>query len=176
MVAIPIFFLIFAEGTIWSPSTFLCSWADDWLFSCLWFFFYGGFWVVNTGCVFVAIIQVVGGSNQSFLSSKRFPDISPAQGHGVLSWTGASSKGGLFSKASAWGLTLMRALEFVAGRCMAVSLGLEAVLGLNLLVGGYPLSLLHGLILPDIRVCVQLRGSILAAGGLWYQTHFSFHL
>ena len=75
------------------------------------------------------------GSNESFLSSKRFPDIFPTSGHGVLSWTGASSKGeGLFSEASAWGLTLIGALEFVVGGHVAVPLGLEDVLGLNLLV------------------------------------------
>ena len=49
---------------------------------------------------------------------------------------GAFSKGGdLFVEASLWGLTLTGALETVMGGCVAVSLGLGAVLGLNLLVG-----------------------------------------
>ena len=51
----------------------------------------------------------------------------------MLSQTGAFSKGGgLFSGASVWGLTLTGSLETVAGGHAAVSLGLAAVLGLNL--------------------------------------------
>ena len=70
----------------------------------------------------------MGWTNQ-FQSSKRFPDILPAPGHGVLLQTGAFSKGGgLFSGVSG-------TLETVAGSGMAVSLGLRAVLGLNLFVG-----------------------------------------
>ena len=60
------------------------------------------------------------------MSLKRFHDILPAPGHGVLLQTGTFSKGGgLFSGA----------LETVAGGCTAVSLGLGAALGLNLFVG-----------------------------------------
>ena len=54
----------------------------------------------------------------------------------MLSQMEAFSKGGgLSSEASVWGLTLTGALETVAGGCAAVSLGLGAVLGLNLFVG-----------------------------------------
>ena len=59
-------------------------------------------------------------------------------GHGVLLQTGTSSKGGgLLSEVSSstWGLSLVEALEIVVGGCVAASLGLENVLGLNLLVG-----------------------------------------
>ena len=31
---------------------------------------------------------LLGGSSQSFLASKRFPDIFPALGHGVPAWMG----------------------------------------------------------------------------------------
>ena len=44
---------------------------------------------------FVAVtVLLVGGIGQSFLSSKRLPDIFPASGQGVLVQTGASSNGG----------------------------------------------------------------------------------
>ena len=69
----------------------------------------------------------MGGSNQSFLSSKRFPEIFPVSDHGVLSWTGTSSKGGgLLSEvpSHAWGLILGGALEIVVGGHAAASLGL----------------------------------------------------
>ena len=55
----------------------------------------------------------------------------------MLLWTGTFSKGGgLLSEVSSctWGLSLVEALEVVGG-CVAASLGLETVLGLNLLVG-----------------------------------------
>ena len=94
-----------------------------------------GFGLVISVAFLLLLFKYLGGSNQ-FLSSKRFPDILPAPGHGVLSQTGAFSKGGgLFSGASVWGLTLTGALETVTGGHVAVSLGFGAVLGLNLLVG-----------------------------------------
>ena len=53
------------------------------------------------GCGFVVVfvvVFVVGGIGQSFLISKRLPDIFPALGQGVPTQTGASSRGGgLFS-------------------------------------------------------------------------------
>ena len=51
------------------------------------------------GLELVAVTALlVGGTGQSFLSSKRFSDIFPASGHGVLVPTGAFSiGGGLFS-------------------------------------------------------------------------------
>ena len=74
--------------------------------------------------ILLSLFRWLGGSNQ-FLSSKRFPDILPALGHGVLLQTRALSKvGGLFSGASVWGLTLTGALEIVAVGCTAVSLDL----------------------------------------------------
>ena len=87
--------------------------------------------------------------------------------------TGASSKGGgLFSQASAWGLTLIGALEIVAGGHAAASLGLEAVLGLNLLVGTALFLFSVALSSLTLGVCVQLRGPILAVGGLGYWANF----
>ena len=57
----------------------------------------------------------------------------------MLLQTGAFSKGeGLFSEASVWGLTLIGTLEIVMGGHAVVSLGLGAMLGLNLLVGTAP--------------------------------------
>ena len=86
--------------------------------------FMRGFGLATAVVSLLPLFKWLGGSNQSFLSSKRFHDIFPALGHGVLSQTGASSKGGgLFSEASAWGLTLIGALEFVACGHVADSLG-----------------------------------------------------
>ena len=48
----------------------------------------GGF-----GIVAIAVL-LLGGIGQSFLNSKRFPDIFPALGHGVLASTGMFSRGG----------------------------------------------------------------------------------
>ena len=45
------------------------------------------------GIVAIAVL-LLGGINQSFLNSKRFPDIFPALDHGVLAQTGMSSRGG----------------------------------------------------------------------------------
>ena len=77
----------------------------------------------------------------------------------MLLQAGASSQGGgLFSEASVWGLTLAGALETVAGGSMAVLLGLGAALRPKPLSGCCPLTFLHSSVLPDVRVCVQLRG------------------
>ena len=47
------------------------------------------------GLELVAVtVLLVGGIGQSFLNSKRFPDIFPASGHGVLAQTGMFSNGG----------------------------------------------------------------------------------
>ena len=55
---------------------------------------YGG-----VGIVAVAVLLLLGGIGQSFLNSKRFPDIFPALGHGVPVQTGMFSRGGeLFSE------------------------------------------------------------------------------
>ena len=40
------------------------------------------------------MVLLAGGMDQSFLSSKRLPDIFPASGQGVLAQTGAFSNGG----------------------------------------------------------------------------------
>ena len=42
-------------------------------------------------------VLMVGGIGQSFLSSKRLPDIFPASGQGLPAQTGAFSNGGGFS-------------------------------------------------------------------------------
>ena len=51
-----------------------------------------GFQTSVIDCVFV--IYIIGGSSQSFLALKRFPNIFPALGHGVPVWIGVSSSGG----------------------------------------------------------------------------------
>ena len=61
--------------------------------SCAW----GSIFMGGLELVVVAIL-LVGGISQSFLNSKRFPDIFSALGHGVLVQTGVFSiGGGLFS-------------------------------------------------------------------------------
>ena len=61
--------------------------------SCSW----GLLFIGSLGFVAVMVL-LVGGISQSFLNSKRFPDIFPALGQGVLVWSGAfSNAGGLFS-------------------------------------------------------------------------------
>ena len=75
-----------------------------------------------------------------------------------------------------WGLTLTGALETVVGGHMAVSLGLGAVLGLNLLVGTVLFLFSTALSFLTFRVCVQLRGLLLTTRGLRYWTHFPFYL
>ena len=53
-------FLIFAEGTIWSPSTFVWLWAGKGLSISFGFFFYRGFWASNTTYILIVIIQITG--------------------------------------------------------------------------------------------------------------------
>ena len=61
--------------------------------SCSW----GSIFIGSIGFVVVAVLEM-GGIGQSFLRSKRFPDIFPALAQGVLAWTGGfSNGGGLFS-------------------------------------------------------------------------------
>ena len=98
--------------------------------------FMGGFWAGNTGHVFAVVIQVIRREATNFFPWRGFLTSFQHLGHGVLSWTGAFPKGGgLFYEASVWVFALVGALEVVVGGCMVVSLGLGAVLGLNLLVG-----------------------------------------
>ena len=75
MVTIPVLLYIFANGPIWSPSTFLCLWCCGSTGGCLlmdlWLYLNRGFEVI------------AGGIGQAFLNSNKFPDIFPASGHGV---------------------------------------------------------------------------------------------
>ena len=115
MLTIPIFFCILADRAIWSPP------ASLWFCYCC------------TGLVLIWVLgfnlyrwfricqSVVGrGMGQSFLSSKRLPDIFPALGQGVLAHTGAfSNGGGLFSDVEGFWLSeFTGALAFVWGGCM----------------------------------------------------------
>ena len=75
VVTIPVFFYIFANGAIQSPSASLCFWwccctgvGCSWARSSI---FMGGFEIVG-----VAVL-LVGGIGQYFLNSMRFPDIFP---------------------------------------------------------------------------------------------------
>ena len=65
-----------------------CSWA------------WGSIFMRGFGIVAVAVLLVLlGGISQYFLNSKRFPNIFPASGHGVLVQTGMFLRaGGLFSE------------------------------------------------------------------------------
>ena len=54
----------------------------------------GGFGLVTLVVSLALLSRKLGGSGQSFLSLKKFPDIIPASGHGVLLQTGASFSGG----------------------------------------------------------------------------------
>ena len=101
VIAIPIFFfclLIFAEGAIWSPSTFFCFWVGNDCSSVLSSSFIGDFGLVTLvmSLLLLLLSRLLGGSSQSFLSSKRFPEIFPSLDHGVLLWTGASCKVGVY--------------------------------------------------------------------------------
>ena len=96
VLTIPIFFYILANATVWSPSIWFYFWR--WCCtgcgcSCSW----GSIFMGNLE--FVAIMELlVGGISQSFLNSKRFPDIFSVSGQGVLVPTGTfSNGGGLFS-------------------------------------------------------------------------------
>ena len=94
MFPVPILFSIFTDGEIWSPSTslWLCySWTGVWLVRILGFNLYCRWLGI---CRDVVVVLMEGGIGQSFLISKRLPDIFPALGHGVPAWTGASSRGG----------------------------------------------------------------------------------
>ena len=83
---IPVFFHIFANRPVQSPSTSFCFGGGAALgvgCSCAW----GSIFMV--GLEFVAVtVLLARGIGQSFLNSKRFPDIVPALGHGVLVQTG----------------------------------------------------------------------------------------
>ena len=59
-----------------------------WLFLCLGLNFYGWF---RTGSSNSTVSRM---DWPTFLNSKRFPDICPVLGHGVLAWTGVFSSGG----------------------------------------------------------------------------------
>ena len=54
---------------------------------------WGSIFIRGFGIVAV-IVSLAGGMGQSFLISKRLPDILLASGQGVVAWAGASSKGG----------------------------------------------------------------------------------
>ena len=60
--------LIFTDGTIWSPSTLIClqcyCCTGGWLFLGLGLYLYGRFGII------AAAVLLVGGTGQSFLSSK----------------------------------------------------------------------------------------------------------
>ena len=101
MLAVPILFCIFANGTILSPSTLLWlwyHWTRIWLFWALGLNFITGMLEFIMLAVLVLVL-VAGGIGQSFLNSKRLPDNFPVLNQGVLTQIGASSNsGGFFSE------------------------------------------------------------------------------
>ena len=75
----------------------------------------------------------VGGIGQSFLNSKKFPDIFPALGHGVPVQVGIFlSGGGLLSEVPSWGgfclSEFVEALGVGKGSCVVVLLVLDLAL------------------------------------------------
>ena len=122
VIATPIFFflfLIFAEETIWSPSTFVCLWVGQGLFFNLWvppLWEVLGWW--HQSCLYCHCSGSWEEVTNLFFLQKHFLKIFPALSHGVLSWTGTFSKGGgLLSEVSSctWGLALVEVLEIVVG-------------------------------------------------------------
>ena len=59
VVTIPVFFYVFTDGLVWSPSTFFCHRNGGCLFFRFGFYLYGGFWTSGNGCVHVIVIIII---------------------------------------------------------------------------------------------------------------------
>ena len=90
VITVPVFFHVFTDGEVWSPSTLLCFWCccctGGYLFLGLQLYFMGGFDVV--------IVVGVERDWSVLLNLKRFPEIFPASGHGVPVQVGMFLSGG----------------------------------------------------------------------------------
>ena len=103
--------------------------------------------MVAVGCFHIIYTSWERGDRQLLLDmhnshQKRFPDIFPALGYGVLVWTGIFSSGwGLFSGVPSgegfWPFEFTGALGFVRGGCAVtlLKLGLASTFTLYFLVG-----------------------------------------
>ena len=165
MVTTPVFLYIFANGAVWSPSTFLYLWSCGGTWGCLF---------LGCGSIFMGGFEVIaGGIVQSFLNSTQIPDIFPASGHGVPAQVGIFSNGeGLLSEVFSWGgfcfsgfVWALRAVLLVLG----MGLGLATTFTLYFFVG------MSFLIFSVSFVSFLTWGFVLGWLGLdWLGWHWNF--
>ena len=139
MVTVPVFLYIFYKWGSFVPIhiSLLLVLLLHWGLVCSWV----------CGSIFMwgfEVVVVVGGIGQSFLKSKRFPDIFPALGHGVPAQGGIIlSGGGLLSTVPScegfWISEFVGALGVVKGGCvvalLVLDLGLASTFTLYFFVG-----------------------------------------
>ena len=162
VVTIPVFFYVFAEGSVWSPSAFFCYWTVHWLFFRFGLYLYGGFWTSRYGCVCVIVIVIIGRDLANlFLSQRDLPTFSLLQVMRHLLKVGVFFLEFLLVKVFDFPsqLGLWKLLWVTSPK-----LGFTVILALNLLMGAIliPLSVT---LLPSIGVGVWLWGSELVTWG-----------
>ena len=128
------------------------------------------------GSTFIVGVEVgVGGIDQSFLNSNKFPDTDPALGHGVPAQVGiSSSSGGLSAKEPPWGgfpwnfpfYKFIMEMGMVSGICMVMLLALGVGTGLVTTCTLYLLVGISFLLLSLVFVPLLTIGLLLGWLGL----------